>query len=161
MLITLTVNGEKREVETNPDTRLLELIREELNLTGAKEGCGQGECGACTVIMNGKLVASCLVLALQADEAEIITIEGLSDGDDLHPIQEAFIETGGIQCGFCTPGMVLASKILLDENKNPTEEEIRRALSGNLCRCTGYEKIIEAVKLSADRIYGERGEADE
>ena len=161
MLITLTVNGEKRKVETDPDTRLLDLIREDLNLTGAKEGCGQGECGACTVIMNGKLVASCLVLALQADEAEILTIEGLSDGDNLHPIQQAFIESGAIQCGFCTPGIVLASKKLLDEKKNPTEQEIRRGLSGNLCRCTGYEKIIEAVKLSAAKMYEKRGEADE
>ncbi|MBM7622497.1 2Fe-2S iron-sulfur cluster-binding protein [Sporohalobacter salinus] len=161
MQITLIVNGEKRKVETTPDTRLLDLIREDLGLTGAKEGCGQGECGACTVIMDGELVASCLVLALQADGAEILTIEGLSSGDDLHPIQESFVEAGAIQCGFCTPGMVLASKKLLDENQTPTEKEIRRGLSGNLCRCTGYEKIIEAVKLSAEKMYGERVKANE
>nr|WP_239559036.1 (2Fe-2S)-binding protein [Sporohalobacter salinus] len=157
----MIVNGEKRKVETTPDTRLLDLIREDLGLTGAKEGCGQGECGACTVIMDGELVASCLVLALQADGAEILTIEGLSSGDDLHPIQESFVEAGAIQCGFCTPGMVLASKKLLDENQTPTEKEIRRGLSGNLCRCTGYEKIIEAVKLSAEKMYGERVKANE
>lgn len=154
MQITLTVNGEQREIKTTPDTRLLDLIRDDLGLTGAKEGCGQGECGACTVIMDGELVASCLVLALQADGAEILTVEGLSDGDDLHPIQEAFVTAGAVQCGFCTPGMVLASKKLLAENSDPTEEEIRRGLSGNLCRCTGYEKIIDAVKLSAAKMYG-------
>ncbi len=158
MQISFTINGEKRNVETDPDTRLLDLIRNDLGLTGAKEGCGKGECGACTVIMNGRLVASCLVLAPQADGAEITTVEGLSTGDELHPVQQAFIESGAVQCGFCTPGMVLAGKKLLDENPDPTEEEIRRGLSGNLCRCTGYEKIIEAVKIAAKKMKKQRGE---
>lgn len=158
MQISFTINGEKRNVETDPDTRLLDLIRNDLGLTGAKEGCGKGECGACTVIMNGRLVASCLVLAPQADGAEITTVEGLSTGDKLHPVQQAFIESGAVQCGFCTPGMVLAGKKLLDENPDPTEEEIRRGLSGNLCRCTGYEKIIEAVKIAAKKMKKQRGE---
>jgi carbon-monoxide dehydrogenase small subunit len=152
MQITLTVNGEKRELEVTPYTRLLDLLREDLGLTGVKEGCGKGECGACTVIMNGELTASCLVPAPQADQAEIVTIEGLGDKDNLHPIQESFVEAGAVQCGYCIPGMVLAGKRLLDENPQPTEKEVRYGLSGNICRCTGYAKIIDAVMLAADKL---------
>lgn len=150
-VIELTINGKKRKVETTAHTRLLDLLRDDLHLTGTKEGCGKGECGACTVMMNGDLVASCLVLAMQADGATITTIEGLGCTDHLDPIQEAFIETGAVQCGFCIPGMVLAAKKLLEENPHPSEEEIKRGISGNLCRCTGYQKIIDAVQLAADR----------
>ena len=163
LIIELTINGKKIKVETTTSTRLLDLIRDDLRLTGTKEGCGKGECGACTVIMNGELVASCLVLAPQADGAIITTIEGIGNGKKLHPIQEAFIETGAVQCGFCTPGMILAAKKLLEENPHPTEEEIKRGISGNLCRCTGYQKIIDAIKLAANRLSsrnGGRGEKD-
>lgn len=162
MKISLRVNGELREVEVTPTTRLLDLLRDDLKLTGTKEGCGKGECGACTVIMDGKLVASCLILALQAHKSDIITIEGLAEGDSLDPVQEAYLEAGAVQCGFCTPGMVLASKKLLEENPWPDEKEIRRGLSGNICRCTGYEKIVEAVKVAAKRITVkiERGDKD-
>ena len=151
LTIELTINNKKRKVETAPSTRLLDLIRDDLHLTGTKEGCGKGECGACTVIMNGELVASCLILAPQADDK------------CLDPVQEAFIETGAVQCGFCTPGMVLAAKKLLEENPNPDEEEIKRGISGNLCRCTGYQKIIDAIKLAANRLSERdegRGEKD-
>lgn len=163
LIIELTINGKKKKVETTPSTRLLDLIRGDLHLTGTKEGCGKGECGACTVIMNGELVASCLVLAPQADGAVITTIEGVGDDKGLDPVQEAFIETGAIQCGFCTPGMILAAKKLLEENPHPTEEEIKRGISGNLCRCTGYQKIFDAIRLAADRLSsrdGGRGEED-
>ena len=152
MKISLTVNGEKRALDVKPETRLLDLIRDDLGLTGTKEGCGKGECGACTVIMNNKVVASCLVLAAQADGAEIKTIEGLGGKDKLHPLQQAFIEKGAVQCGFCIPGMIMSSKKLLDENINPSEEDIKRGLSGNICRCTGYVKIIDAVKEAAHKI---------
>jgi carbon-monoxide dehydrogenase small subunit len=152
MKITLTVNGQKREVDVKPHTRLLDLLREDLGLTGTKEGCGKGECGACTVIMNNKVVASCLVLAPQADGAEIQTVEGLSGKDKLHPIQKSFIETGAVQCGFCIPGMIMSSKKLLDDNINPTKEEIKRGLSGNICRCTGYVKIIDAVEEASRKM---------
>jgi len=150
--VELTINGKKRIVETTTSTRLLDLIRDDLHLTGTKEGCGKGECGACTVIMNGELVASCLILALQADGAAIITIEGVGENKCLDPVQEAFIETGAVQCGFCTPGMILAAKKLLEENLYPDEEEIKRGISGNLCRCTGYQKIFDAVRLAAGRL---------
>jgi len=163
LLIKFTVNGKKKEVETTISTRLLDLLRDDLHLTGTKEGCGKGECGACTVIMNGELIASCLVLAPQADGAVITTIEGIGSGDHLDPIQEAFIETGAVQCGFCTPGMILAAKKLLEENSQPDEEEIKRGISGNLCRCTGYQKIFDAIKLAANRLSsrdGGRGEKD-
>ena len=152
LIIELTINGKKRKVETTTSTRLLDLLRDDLHLTGTKEGCAKGECGACTVIMNGELVASCLVLAPQADGAAITTIEGVGDEKCLDPVQEAFIETGAVQCGFCTPGMILAAKKLLDENLHPDEEEIKRGISGNLCRCTGYQKIIDAIKLAANRL---------
>jgi len=143
--LTLTVNGEKVDLEIPPHRTLLDLIRNDLGLTGTKEGCGNGECGACTVLMDGQPVNACLVLALQAQGKEITTIEGLSRGGRLHSIQEAFISRGAIQCGFCTPGMVLSVKALLDRNPRPEEREIRETLSGNLCRCTGYQKIVEAV----------------
>ena len=157
IMIELTINGKKRKVETTISTRLLDLIRDDLRLTGTKEGCGKGECGACTVIMNGELVASCLILAPQADGAVITTIEGIGNSGHLDSIQEAFIETGAVQCGFCTPGMILAAKKLLEENPHPTEEEIKRGISGNLCRCTGYQKIIDAIKLAANRLSSRDG----
>jgi len=163
LLIKFTVNGKKKEVETTISTRLLDLLRDDLHLTGTKEGCGKGECGVCTVIMNDELVASCLILAPQADGAVITTIEGVGDDKCLDPLQEAFIETGAVQCGFCTPGMILAAKKLLEENPHPDEEEIKRGISGNLCRCTGYQKIFDAIKLTANRLSsrdGERGGKD-
>jgi len=128
---------------------LLDFLREELGMKGTKKGCDSGQCGACTVIMDGKPINACLVLATQADGKEILTIEGLSSGKRLHPLQEAFAEEGAVQCGFCTPGMILSAKALLDEKRDPSEEEIREALSGNLCRCTGYVKIIKAVQKAA------------
>ena len=147
--IRLTVNGKMQEVAVQPWDTLLDVIREELGLTGTKEGCGLGECGACTVIMDGKTVNSCLVLAMEAEGKEVTTIEGLVQGDKLHPVQQAFVDEGGLQCGFCTPGMVISAKALLDENPNPTDEEIRRGISGNFCRCTGYTKIIKSIKTAA------------
>ena len=146
--IKLTVNGASYELTVKPWATLLEVLREDLGLTGAKEGCGLGECGACTVIMEGKTVNSCLVLAAEADDKNITTIEGLANGDELHPIQKAFDEQGGLQCGFCTPGMIISIKTLLDENPNPTEVEIRKAIAGNFCRCTGYTKIFESIKAA-------------
>jgi len=128
---------------------LLDFLREELSLKGTKKGCDSGQCGVCTILMDGKTIDACLVLAIQADGKEILTIEGLSPGGRLHPLQEAFVEEGAVQCGFCTPGMILSAKALLDEKKDPSEEEIREALSGNLCRCTGYVKIIKAVQKAA------------
>ena len=128
---------------------LLDFLREDLGLKGTKRGCDSGQCGACTIIMDGKTVNACLILAIQADGKEILTIEGLSSGGRLHPLQEAFVEEGAVQCGFCTPGMILSAKALLDEKKDPSGEEIREALSGNLCRCTGYVKIIKAVQKAA------------
>jgi len=148
-IITLTVNGEPVERAVEQNRTLLSFLREDLGLTGAKHGCGLGDCGACTVILDGKPVNSCLVLAVQADGREVLTIEGLAENGRLHPIQEAFVDTGAIQCGFCTPGMILSAKALLDENPKPTELEIRTAISGNLCRCTGYQKIVEAILAAA------------
>ena len=150
MRITLNVNGEDYEVDVQPHWTLLHVLRNELGLTGAKLGCGNGECGACTVIMDGKAVPSCLVPAARAEGSEITTIEGLQDGGVLHPLQEAFIEHGAVQCGFCSPGMILTAKSLLDVNPRPTEEEVREALLSNLCRCTGYTKIVEAVLSVAE-----------
>jgi len=157
MKICCTVNGRPVEREIDAEARLLDVLREGLHLTGTKEGCGEGECGACTVLLDGAAVNSCLVLAAQADGKEIVTIEGLAGpGDDLHPIQAAFVEAGGVQCGFCTPGFIMSTVALLTANPDPTDEEIRTALEGNLCRCTGYEKILDAVRLAADRMR-ERG----
>jgi carbon-monoxide dehydrogenase small subunit len=152
--LRLTVNGSSYELGVQPWETLLEMIRDKLGLTGTKEGCGLGECGACTVIMDGKTVNSCLVLAVEADGKQITTIEGLADGDELHPIQEAFIEHGGLQCGFCTPGMIMSAKALLDENPAPSEQDIRRGIAGNLCRCTGYTKIIESIASAAQSMGG-------
>jgi aerobic carbon-monoxide dehydrogenase small subunit len=145
-LIHLTINDQYYEVAVEPNLTLVDLLRYQLGLTGTKKGCEMGDCGSCTVILDGKAVNSCLVLALQADGRSIQTIEGLETGEGLHPVQEAFVEKGAIQCGFCSSGMILSAKTLLDQKPNPSETEIRRALSGNLCRCTGYQKIIEAVK---------------
>jgi carbon-monoxide dehydrogenase small subunit len=143
--IGCVVNGEQRTLEVFPMARLLDVLREELRLTGTKEGCGEGECGACSVMIDGVLVNSCLVPALQVDGAEIKTIEGVASGDQLHAVQQAFIECGGAQCGICTPGMVMAAINLLEQNDNPDDGEIRNGLAGNLCRCTGYMKIFDAV----------------
>jgi carbon-monoxide dehydrogenase small subunit len=144
-IITMTVNGAPVEAAVEPNRTLVQFLREDLGLTGTKHGCGLGDCGACTVILDGKPVNSCLVLAVQANGREVLTIEGLAENGKLHPIQQAFVKTGAVQCGFCTPGMILSAKALLDENPRPTEREIRTAISGNLCRCTGYQKIVEAI----------------
>ena len=144
-ILQLHINGETYEVLTEIHKTLLEVLREDLGLTGTKRGCDLGVCGACTVLMDGKPYLSCLTLAADAQRKEILTIEGLSQNGDLHPLQEAFIEKGAIQCGFCTPGMILTAKAFLDEQRHPSEEEVKRAISGNLCRCTGYVKIVEAI----------------
>lgn len=149
--IKLTVNGDTYSLAVDPWQTLNQVLREDLNLTGTKLGCGSGDCGACTVILDGRSVSSCLTLAVEADGKSIVTVEGLApSGDELHPIQEAFIEKGAIQCGFCTPGMELSAYHLLCKNPCPSEKEIREGLSGNLCRCTGYNKIVEAIAASAD-----------
>lgn len=149
MKLKFTLNGRPVEVETHPGRRLLDLLRDDLGLTGVKEGCGEGECGACTVLVDGKLRLSCLTAAIQVEGKEVTTIEGLARDGKLHPIQRAFVETAGVQCGFCTPGFIMAAYALLAENPDPTPEEVRAWLSGNLCRCTGYEQIVEAVLLAA------------
>ncbi len=151
--INLNVNGDIYNVAVDPWRTLNEVLREELNLTGTKLGCGSGDCGACTVMVDGKVVSSCLTLAVEMDEKEIRTIEGLApSGEELHPIQESFIEKGAIQCGFCTPGMELSALHLLKQKTNPKEMEIRQAISGNLCRCTGYNKIVEAISEAGKRM---------
>jgi carbon-monoxide dehydrogenase small subunit len=147
--ISLSVNGQVFAVSTYAHRTLLEVLREDLGLTGAKESCGEGACGTCTVLLDGLPVRSCLLLAVEAEGKAITTIEGLASGPRLHPLQDAFVEHHAIQCGFCTPGMILTAKALLDRTPHPTEEEIRRALSGNICRCTGYAKIVEAVKAAS------------
>ena len=151
-MINVTVNDREYEIDVKPSTTLLDMLREDLGLTGTKEGCGQGECGACTVLMDGTAITACLVLALEANGKHILTIEGLAAGEKLHPIQQAFVDIGGLQCGFCTPGMILSTKVLLEKNQDPTDEEIRKGLEGNFCRCTGYTKIIESVKVAAARM---------
>jgi len=143
--IRLNVNRKVHKLQVPPNKTLLEVLREDLSLSGTKEGCEDGTCGACTVLLDGKPVRSCLILATEAQGRDILTIEGLSDGEKLHPIQEAFIKHGGVQCGFCTPGMILTAKALLDDNPEPTEAEVREAISGNLCRCTGYVKIVKSI----------------
>ena len=149
ILLRLRVNGETREVATEINKTLLEVLREDLNLTGTKHGCELGECGTCAVLVAGKPVLSCLMLGIEAEHAEILTIEGIMRDGKPHPLQNAFADLGAAQCGYCIPGIVLTAKALLDENPTPTREEIRQSLSGNLCRCTGYTKIIEAVELAA------------
>ena len=146
------LNGKTTSVDVLPEESLLEVLRSRLKLTGTKKGCGEGECGTCTVLLDGLPVDSCLLPALKVQNRKVTTIEGLSDGETLHPIQEAFLEAGGVQCGFCTPGMVLSSKALLDRNPSPNREEIKEALSGNICRCTGYVQIQEAVELAAKKL---------
>jgi len=143
--IDCTVNGEPRTVQAHPMSRLLDVLREQMHLTGTKEGCGEGECGACSVVLDGRIVNSCLVPVAQVSGAKIKTIEGVANGDQLHAVQQAFIECGGAQCGICTPGMVLAAVDLLERNPNPSDADIRAGLAGNLCRCTGYMKIFESV----------------
>lgn len=153
-LLSLTVNGERHELAVDPRDTLLRAIRDHLGLTGTKEGCGEGECGSCTVLLDGKPVCSCIMLALDAEGREVTTIEGIAEDGKLHPLQQAFVEHGAIQCGFCTPGMIVSAKALLDENPDPTEDEIRAAIVGNLCRCTGYTHIVNAVKAAAEALSG-------
>ena len=156
--VTITVNGELRTASVPPETTLLRLLRDNFNLTGAKLGCDVGDCGACTVIFDGKLVNSCLMLAGQADGRDVLTIEGLASMDRLHPIQKAFEDHASLQCGFCGPGVILSAKALLDEVPDPTTQQIRDALAGNLCRCTGYTKMIEAVQQAARSLRGKAPE---
>jgi len=151
-LIELLVNGESHELAVEPQATLLDVLRDDLGMTGTKEACGTGECGSCTVLMDGKPILSCLALAVDCQGQDIITIEGLAQGEDLSPVQQAFQDCGAIQCGFCTPGMVLSTTALLHNNPHPTEAEIQKTLEGNLCRCTGYNKIIEAVNVAAERM---------
>jgi carbon-monoxide dehydrogenase small subunit len=146
---SLRINGQYREIEAYPMERLLDVLREHLGLTGTKEGCGEGECGACSVLINGELVNSCLVPIAHANGTEIVTIEGVADGEELHPAQKAFLQCGGAQCGMCTPGMIVATLHLLEKHPKPTIEQIREGLNGNLCRCTGYMRIFEAVEKAA------------
>lgn len=148
-IIRLDINNEICEVIVRPRESLLDVLRNKLDLTGTKMGCNEGDCGACTVIMGGRAVNACLVLAVEAEGQKILTVEGLSHGPELHPLQEAFIRCGGFQCGFCTPGMLMSAKALLDENPAPTDEEIRKGISGNLCRCTGYVKIVDSIREAA------------
>lgn len=150
--LTFTLNGEETRIEIGPGDLLLDVLRRKLFLTGTKKGCGEGECGACTVLLDGIPVLSCLLPAMKAQGREVTTIEGVGSGQGLHPLQESFLEKGAVQCGFCTPGMVLSSKSLLERHPNPTEQEIQQTLSGHLCRCTGYVQILEAVKDAAEKI---------
>jgi len=153
-IVSLTVNGEEYDAVITPNRTLLEVLRDDLHLTGTKEGCGEGACGTCTVLVDGKPVRSCLTLALEVQGTKITTIEGLAPMGELHPVQKAFVEYGAIQCGFCSPGMILTTKALLDENPSPTEQEARQAISGNVCRCTGYAKIVEAMLKAAEMVQG-------
>jgi aerobic carbon-monoxide dehydrogenase small subunit len=153
MRLNLTVNGERREADgVWEGESLLYVLRERLGFPGSKNACEQGECGSCSVYLDGVLVCSCLVLAGQAGDSDVVTVEGIAEGETLHPVQEAFIEAGGVQCGFCTPGFIVATHDLLRRNPKPSDAEIREALAGNLCRCTGYEKILDAVRLAATRL---------
>lgn len=152
MIIEFIVNDKEYNIDVNPEMRLIDVLRNKLGLTGVKEGCGEGECGACTVIMDGEAVNSCLVMAVQARGKKIITIEGLEKNGELDPLQSAFIENGAVQCGYCTPGMIMSAKALLLKNPNPTEEEIREAIAGNICRCTGYNNIVKAIKTASNNI---------
>ena len=152
--VSTTINGDAYEFLCAPEETLLDVLRNRLGLTGAKEGCGTGDCGACSVTMNGRLVCSCLVLGAEAEGAEITTIEGMAEGDDLHPLQRHFIDHAALQCGICTPGILVAAQSLLQKNPDPTDEEVRYWLAGNLCRCTGYDKIIRAVQAAAAEMRG-------
>jgi aerobic carbon-monoxide dehydrogenase small subunit len=152
MKVELTVNGETYETDVWEGESLLYALREHVGLYGSKNACEQGECGSCSVLLDGSLVCACLVLAVQAQGHEIVTVEGLAEGDDLHPVQQAFVEAGAVQCGFCTPGFIVAAADLLRQNPDPSDDELREALSGNLCRCTGYSKIFDAVRLAAERL---------
>ena len=154
--IALTVNGDMYEVLISPNQSLLEVLREKLGLMGTKRGCDLGACGACTVLLDGEAYLSCLMLALDAVGKEIITIEGLSEGGELHPLQQSFVELGGLQCGFCTPGIIMTAKAVLDEEPEPTEESVKKKMAGNLCRCTGYKKVIEAVMSASGRMGGKQ-----
>jgi carbon-monoxide dehydrogenase small subunit len=155
MRLNLTINGEPREADGLwPGESLLHVLRERVGLPGSKNACEQGECGSCSIYLDGLLVCSCLVLAGQAEGREVVTVEGVADGDALHPVQSAFVQAGAVQCGFCTPGLIMASHDLLRRNPHPTDLEIREALAGNLCRCTGYESILDAVRLASERITG-------
>jgi carbon-monoxide dehydrogenase small subunit len=149
MTITVTVNGTSRTFDVHTHRTLLEALRDQLSLTGTKECCAEGECGACTVLLNGRAVNACLVLAVECDGEDVVTIEGLAAGGQLDPVQQAFVDTGAVQCGFCIPGMIVAAKYLLSTNPDPSEDEIKEGLAGNLCRCAGYSRIIEAVGLAA------------
>ena len=148
--IELNINGDTHEVLVSPNHTLLEVLRDKLGLMGTKRGCDLGACGACTVLINGEAYLSCVMLAVEASGKEILTIEGLAEGGELHPLQSAFVETGGLQCGFCTPGMILTAKAILDEEEDPSEEVIKKKMAGNLCRCTGYKKVVEAVMSVTD-----------
>jgi carbon-monoxide dehydrogenase small subunit len=150
--VRISVNGNWIEREVRPDRLLLDFLREDLGLTGTKKGCEEGECGACTILMNGKTVVSCLVPVVKADGAEILTVEGMAEEGRLHPLQEAFWEEGAVQCGYCTPGMLLSAKGLLDDNSVPRVEEVKEAISGNLCRCTGYSKIVQAIQKASEKM---------
>ena len=152
--IRLVVNGRRHTTKIDPATSLLDFLRDTLGYKGAKICCNTGECGACTILFNGKPVNSCVVLAADAAGAQIVTVEGLAEGDKLHPVQQAFIDTGAVQCGYCTPGFIMSVKALLDRSKNPTPEEIEEAVSGNICRCTGYTKIVDAIQIAAERLQG-------
>ncbi len=149
--LTMTVNGRQVTLQIESDELLVDVLRDRLDLIGTKIGCNEGECGACTVIMDGQAVLSCLIPAMRAQGRKVTTIEGLSDGDTLHPLQQAFVEHGAVQCGYCTPGFIMSAKALLDENKHPSRDEIKEAIAGNLCRCTGYVKIIEAIEAVANQ----------
>lgn len=153
MEVRFKLNGKEVEVTTKPSLRLIDLLRDFFNLTGTKEGCSVGECGACTVLMNGCAVNSCLVLAAQANDSEIVTIEGIAEGDVLSSLQKNFLVHGAVQCGFCTPGMVLSASALLNQKSNPTDEEIKDAIAGNLCRCTGYKQIVDAIKETMNELH--------
>lgn len=156
--VFFNLNGEDVSAEIDPSKRLLDIIREDFGITSVKEGCSEGECGACTVILNGEAVTSCCMLGPQVDGCSVITVEGLEKNGELHVLQQAFLDAGAVQCGFCTPGMVLSAKALLMKNQNPTLEEIKTAISGNLCRCTGYKKIIDGVQLAIERSNGDINE---
>jgi carbon-monoxide dehydrogenase small subunit len=154
LAINTTINGQSVSASAEPSTSLLDFLRDTLEYKGTKLCCNTGECGACTIIFNGKPINSCVTLAADANGAEITTVEGLADGDKLHPVQQAFIDTGAVQCGYCTPGFIMSVKVLLDRTNKPTAEDIEEAVSGNICRCTGYTKIVDAINLAADRIAG-------